>query len=576
MNYRENYEKWLRDFREDEATYQELLSIAGDEKEIEDRFYMELSFGTAGLRGVLGAGTNRMNEYNVRRATKALGKYILQEAGQAERGVVIAYDSRRCSDTFAKQAALTLANTGVKAYLFDALRPVPELSFSVRYLNAIAGIVITASHNPKQYNGYKVYWEDGGQMPPERAGIIEGLIHQTAYQEAVPMDEQEAIEKGLLVIIGKEVDDAYIANVKTLSISPELGQTLGDTMKIVYTPLHGSGNVPVRRILKEMGYTQVYVVPEQELPDPDFSTVRVPNPEDPAAFDLALKLQKEIGADVVFGTDPDCDRVGIAVLDGEGKLHALTGNQIGCLLLNYILEQRSAKGELPANAAAVKSIVSTEMARAICKDFGVELVDVLTGFKFIAEQIHLYETTGVHTFMFGFEESFGFLSGTDVRDKDGVNACMLIAEAAAYYKTKGKTLVDGVDELYEKYGYYGDKVVSVTLPGKDGLDKMQKLMATLRAEPPKAFAGTEVAALRDYQAGTRTLSCGCVEKLTLPASNVLYFELKDGGWICVRPSGTEPKIKLYVNAVSDSAEKTKQLLEAYAQAAKDAMDEAGK
>ena len=559
MTYRENYEKWLKDFQSDAATYQELMSIAGDEKEIEDRFYTELSFGTAGLRGVLGAGTNRMNAYNVRRATMALGKYILQEAGQAERGVVIAYDSRQCSDIFAKQAALVLANVGVKAYLFDALRPVPELSFSVRYLGAIAGIVITASHNPKQYNGYKVYWEDGGQMPPERAGIIESLIHQTAYQEAVTMDEQEALDKGLLQMIGKEVDDAYIANVRKLSISPELGEELGSTMKIVYTPLHGSGNVPVRRILKEMGYTQVYVVPEQEMPDPEFRTVRVPNPEDPAAFDLALKLQKELGADVVFGTDPDCDRVGIAVLDGEGNLHALTGNQIGCLLLNYILEQKSAKGELPANAAAVKSIVTTEMARAICEAYGCKMFDVLTGFKFIAEKIEQFGETGEHTFVFGFEESCGYLSGVDVRDKDGVNASMLIAETAAWYKKQGMTLYDGLQSLYKKFGFYDAKVTSFGLSGKDGLAKMAQLMIDLRADAPVEFAGKKVLAVRDYKKGTRVTAEG-ETKLEQPATNALYYELEGDAWICIRPSGTEPKVKLYVNAVTDSEAATQALL----------------
>ena len=559
MNYRENYEKWLKDFANDTATYEELMAIANDEKEIEDRFYMELSFGTAGLRGVLGAGTNRMNEYNVRRATMALGKYILQEAGQAERGVVIAYDSRRYSDTFAKQAALVLCKVGVKVYLFESLRPVPELSFSVRHLNAIAGIVITASHNPKQYNGYKVYWEDGGQMPPERASIIEGLIHETTYQESAPMCEKEAIEKGLLNIIGKEVDDAYIANVKQLSISPELGKELGDTMKIVYTPLHGSGNIPVRRILKETGYTQVFVVPEQEMPDPDFSTVRVPNPEDPAAFDLALKLQKELNADVVFGTDPDCDRVGIAVLDGEGKVHALTGNQIGCLLLNYILEQKSAKGELPKNAAAVKSIVTTEMARAICEAYGAKMFDVLTGFKFIAEKIEQFGETGEHTFVFGFEESCGYLSGVDVRDKDGVNASMLIAETAAFYKKQGMTLYDGLQALYKKYGYYDAKVTSFGLAGKDGLAKMGQLMIDLRANAPKEFAGKKVLAVRDYKKGTRVTAEG-ETKLEQPATNALYYELEGDAWICIRPSGTEPKVKLYVNAVTDSAEGTEKLL----------------
>ncbi|MBR3504133.1 MAG: phospho-sugar mutase [Clostridia bacterium] len=561
MGYRESYEAWLRDFRDDPETIKELQDIAGDEREIEDRFYTELSFGTAGLRGVLGAGTNRMNAYNVRRATCALAKYILKEPGQAERGVVIAYDSRRCSDSFAKQAALTLAARGVKAYLFESLRPVPELSFSVRHLKAIAGIVITASHNPRQYNGYKVYWEDGGQMPPERADQILELIHGTSYQESVAMDEAEAKAKGLLEIIGKDVDDAYIACVKTLSISPDLVREMGDKLKIVYTPLHGSGNIPVRRILKEIGFSQVTVVPEQEKPDPDFPTVKVPNPEDPAALAMGLALQKEIGADVVFGTDPDCDRVGIAVLDGEGKAHGLTGNQIGCLLLNYILDRRKALGTLPANAAAVKSIVSTELARAICEDYGCAMIDVLTGFKFIAEKIEQFSVTGEHTFVFGFEESCGYLSGTEVRDKDGVNAAMLIAETAAYYKKQGMTLYDGLQALYKKYGYYDAKVTSFALAGKDGLAQMAGLMKNLRENAPAGFNGVKVAAVRDYASGLRKTAEGAVEKLEQPASDVLYYELENRGWICVRPSGTEPKIKLYVNAVSGSAAETAAMLE---------------
>ncbi len=566
MTYRENYEKWLRDFRNDPETVEELKAIADDDREIEDRFYTDLSFGTAGLRGVLGAGPNRMNVYTVRRATRALAKYILREAGQAERGVVIAYDSRRLSDTFALQAALTLCRAGVRAYLFDALRPVPELSFSVRRLGAIAGIVITASHNPKQYNGYKVYWEDGGQMPPERADQILRLIQETTYEESAPMDEQEALDQGLLTIIGAEVDDMYIDCVKQLSISPELSREQGDSLKIVYTPLHGSGNVPVRRILKEMGYRQVYVVPEQETPDPNFPTVRVPNPEDPDAFRLALALQKQLNADVVFGTDPDCDRVGIAVLDGEGQAHILSGNQIGCLLLNYILERKSAKGELPKNAAAVKSIVTTELARAICENYGCAMIDVLTGFKFIAEKIQQFSETGEYTFVFGFEESCGYLSGVDVRDKDGVNASMLIAEAAAWYKTRGMTLYDGLQAIYQKYGYYDAKVTSFVLSGKDGLAKMSRLMKNLRENAPESFAGKRVLAIRDYQKGTRVSASG-EEALEQPATNALYYELEDGAWICVRPSGTEPKIKLYVNAVTGSAADTAALLTALSDAA---------
>ena len=566
MEAMELYRQWLADFADDADTVADLKAIENDPKEIEDRFYKELEFGTAGMRGVLGAGTNRLNIYNVRRVTRALAKYILTTPDGAEKGVAIAYDSRHMSDVFAKQAALVLCNAGVKAYLFDSLRPVPVLSFTIRHLKCIAGIVITASHNPKQYNGYKAYWTDGGQMPPESVKGITDRLPETTYAESVPMDEAEALAKGLLTYIGKDVDDAYIAAVKKLSVNPELAREMGKTLKIVYTPLHGSGNIPVRRIFREIGMENVYVVPEQELPDGDFPTVKVPNPEDPGAFALALKMQKKLGADLCVGTDPDCDRVGIACMTESGP-RLLNGNQIGCILLHYILSQKKERGELPANAAAVTTIVSTDMAAAIAKSFGCEMIEVLTGFKYIAEQIHRFETTGCNTFMFGFEESFGYLSGTDVRDKDGVNACMLIAEAAAWYKKMyNKTLVDAIDMLYEQYGYYGDKVTSFVLPGKDGLEKMQAVMQALRANPPKSFAGTDVKALRDYQTSKRI--CGeAVEKLTLPKSNVLYFELEGGAWICVRPSGTEPKIKLYVNAVSGSAGETQRLLNAYSDAA---------
>lgn len=566
MEAMELYRQWLADFADDADTVADLKAIENDPKEIEDRFYKELEFGTAGMRGVLGAGTNRLNIYNVRRVTRALAKYILTTPDGAEKGVAIAYDSRHMSDVFAKQAALVLCNAGVKAYLFDSLRPVPVLSFTIRHLKCIAGIVITASHNPKQYNGYKAYWTDGGQMPPESVKGITDRLPGTTYAESVPMDEAEALAKGLLTYIGKDVDDAYIAAVRKLSVNPELAREMGKTLKIVYTPLHGSGNIPVRRIFREIGMENVYVVPEQELPDGDFPTVKVPNPEDPGAFALALKMQEKLGADLCVGTDPDCDRVGIACMTESGP-RLLNGNQIGCILLHYILSQKKERGELPANAAAVTTIVSTDMAAAIAKSFGCEMIEVLTGFKYIAEQIHRFETTGCNTFMFGFEESFGYLSGTDVRDKDGVNACMLIAEAAAWYKKMyDKTLVDAIDMLYEQYGYYGDKVTSFVLPGKDGLEKMQAVMQALRANPPKSFAGTDVKALRDYQTSKRI--CGeTVEALTLPKSNVLYFELEGGAWICVRPSGTEPKIKLYVNAVSGSAGETQRLLNAYSDAA---------
>ncbi len=560
------YQKWLTDFAADAETVADLTAIRDDPAEIEDRFYRELEFGTAGMRGVLGAGTNRLNVYNVRRVTRALAKYILTVPGGAEKGVAIAYDSRNKSDVFAKEAALVLCAAGVKVFLFESLRPVPVLSFTVRYLKCIAGIVITASHNPKQYNGYKVYWSDGAQMPPESVKGLTDRLPDTTYAESVPMDEKEALAKGLLTYIGKDVDDAYIAAVKKLSVNPELAREVGRTLKIVYTPLHGSGNLPVRRIFREIGMENVYVVPEQELPNGDFPTVRVPNPEDPAAFELALKMQKELGADLCVGTDPDCDRVGVACMTENGP-RLLNGNQIGCVLLHYILSQKKERGELPANAAAVTTIVSTDMARAIAESFGCEMIEVLTGFKYIAEQIRLFEETGAHTFMFGFEESFGYLSGTDVRDKDGVNACMLIAEAACWYKKNyGCTLVDAIDRLYEQYGYYGDRVTSFVLPGKDGLEKMQSVMKALRDCPPAEFGGVKVAALRDYLKSERV--CGGERTaLTLPKSNVLYFELEGGAWLCVRPSGTEPKIKLYVNAVTKSDADTKALLEKVSDAA---------
>ena len=564
MDYMKVFQQWLKDFSDDMETVKDLMSIENNPKEAEDRFYRELEFGTAGMRGVLGAGTNRLNKYNVRRVTRALAKYILTTPDGAQKGVAIAYDSRRKSAEFAKEAALVLCASGVKVFLFESLRPVPVLSFTVRHLKCIAGIVITASHNPAQYNGYKVYWTDGAQMPPESVKGITDRLPGTTYEESLPMDEQEALDKGLLTYIGKDVDDAYMAAIKKLAVNPELTREMGETLKIVYTPLHGSGNIPVRRMFDEIGMKNVYVVKEQELPDGNFPTVPVPNPEDPRAFALALKMQQELGADLCVGTDPDCDRVGIACMTENGP-KLLNGNQIGCILLHYILSQKKERGELPANAAAVTTIVSTDMAKAICDSFGVKMIEVLTGFKYIAEQIQLFEDTGCNTFMFGFEESFGYLSGTDVRDKDGVNACLLIAEAACWYKKMyNKTLVDAIDMLYEQYGYYGDKVASFVLPGKDGLEKMKTVMAALRANPPRAFAGEKVVAMRDYQSSHRITADGDTEILTLPKSNVLYFELENKAWVCVRPSGTEPKIKLYVNAVSDDPEKTKALLEAYA------------
>ncbi|MDD3334470.1 MAG: phospho-sugar mutase [Eubacteriales bacterium] len=562
MSYQQNYKNWLHDFAADEAIITDLESIANDDKEMEDRFYRNLSFGTAGMRGVLGAGMNRMNVYTVRRATQGLADYLSTEPGSKERGVVIAYDSRRMSAEFAKETALVLCANGVKVYLFDALRPVALLSYGVRHLNAAAGVVITASHNPPQYNGYKVYGEDGAQIGPETAAAVTAAIDALSFTEAKTMTEEAAAAAGLLHIIGDaEVDDDYIARVKTLSIHPEMLREEGKNLKIVYTPLHGSGNVPVRRILREIGITNVSVVKEQENPDPNFSTIKVPNPEDPAAFTLAIKLANEVGADAIFGTDPDCDRLGVAVREKDGSFRLLTGNQIGCLMLNYILSGKKEQGNLPANGAVVKSIVSTELARPICGAYGVELFDTLTGFKFIGEKIQQFEDEKSHTFLFGFEESYGFLSSTFVRDKDGVNASLLIAEAAAYYRTKGKTLCDVMEDIFQTYGYYLEHVESTTLPGIDGLKVMGEIMARIRKNPPTEIGGVKVARVMDFIAGTdTTVATGKVEKMDYPESDVLYFAMEGGHFVCVRPSGTEPKIKLYVNVNHKDEKKAKELL----------------
>lgn len=550
MNYREQYQKWLDLFAGDPETAAELQGIAGDEKEIEDRFYTELSFGTAGLRGVLGMGTNRMNIYNVRRATKGLAQYLIAQGVQAQ-GVAIAYDSRIKSDVFARETALTLAACGVKAYLFESLRPVPVLSYTVRHLGACAGVVITASHNPPQYNGYKVYAADGAQLGPEAAEAVTGYIRSLQYADCVPMEEKEALEKGLLQIIGKkEVDDDYTAMIKSLALRPELLEEKGKDLNIVYTPLHGSGNVPVRRVLKELG-VRVTVVPEQEKPDGRFPTVTAPNPEDPAAFQLAIPLADQVGATLVFGTDPDCDRLGAAVRDGQGAFHTLTGNQIACLMLSHILRSRREKGTLPANGAVVKSIVSTRLADAIAKDYGVTLYEVLTGFKFIGEKIQQFEETGKHTFLFGFEESFGYLSGTQVRDKDAVNASLLVCEAACACMERGETLYDALQALYRQYGYFKEKGVSVTLPGKDGVEKIKSIMTALREHYPTQIAGVKVTAVKDFKKGVR-IENGAETPLAYPASDVIYFEMENDNWVCVRPSGTEPKIKLYVASKADS------------------------
>lgn len=562
MQYREKYESWLNGSCFDEQTKAELKAIENDDNEIKERFYKDLEFGTGGLRGIIGAGTNRMNIYTVGKATQGLADYILENnPNGAQMGVAIAYDSRNMSPEFARKTGLTLCANGIKAYVFESLRPTPELSFAVRHLGCTAGVVVTASHNPPEYNGYKVYWQDGGQVPyPRDEAIIEKVNAVAGFDAIKTMDYDEAVSKGLYITIGKEVDDEYIKNVKAQSLNPDIVAKTADSLKIVYTPLHGTGNIPVRRVLSEIGFKNVYVVPEQELPDGNFSTVGYPNPEDPKAFTLAIKLAKEVGADVIIGTDPDCDRVGVVVKDSKGEYVVLTGNMTGALLTNYMLSQRKEKGILPANGAVVKTIVTTEMIRPITAEYGVKLFDVLTGFKYIGEKIKQFEETGDYTFVFGFEESYGCLSGTYARDKDAVVASMLVAELTAFYKNQGKTLYDGLIELYEKYGYYREGITSITLKGIEGVEKIKYIMDTLRKNPPKDFIGNNVMWLRDYTKDEFTnLITGETEKNTLPSSNVLHYTLENGDWVCVRPSGTEPKIKIYYGikgtGMSDAASK---------------------
>lgn len=546
MKAREQFESWLNSDYFDDETKKELLSIRNDEKEIEERFYRELEFGTAGLRGIIAAGTNRMNIYTVRKATQGLANYIIK-AGGKDKGVAVAYDSRHMSPEFADEAALCLNANGIKAYVFDSLRPTPELSFAVRYYKCTAGINITASHNPSNYNGYKVYWEDGAQItPPHDTGIMDEVKKVTDYAEVKTMDKKEAIGKGLYITIGKETDDAYIEELKKCVLHPEAIKEQASKIKIVYTPLHGTGNIPVRRVLKELGFENVYVVKEQELPDGDFPTVSYPNPESKEAFDLALKLAKEKDADLVLATDPDADRLGVYVKDKQGEYHCLTGNMSGCLIGEYEIAQRKTVKGLPDDGALISTIVSTKLSKAIAKNYGVDYIEVLTGFKYIGQQILNFENTGKGTYLFGFEESYGCLIGTYARDKDAVAASMALCEAAAYYKTKDLTLWDAMVEMYEKYGYYKDGVKAITLSGIEGLQKIQDIINGLRANPPKELAGYAVTAFRDYKTGIiKDTATGRESKTDLPESNVLYFDLEDDAWVCVRPSGTEPKLKLY-------------------------------
>ncbi len=556
----ERFQEWLNNPFFDDETKKELMAIKDNKEEIKDRFYKSLEFGTAGLRGIMGAGTNRMNKYTVTKATQGLANFIKKE-GMESRGVVIAYDSRNNSREFTDFAALTLNANGIKTYVFDSLRPTPELSYAVRKLHAIAGIVITASHNPSKYNGYKVYWEDGAQITaPKDKLIIEEVNKVVSYEEVLTMGKEEAEEKGLYNIIGREIDDTYIEELKKLVLNPDAIKQVAKDIKIVYTPLHGTGRVLVKRILAELGFENVYVVPEQEMPDGNFPTVPYPNPEDAKAFELALKLAKEKDADLVLATDPDADRLGVYAKDSKtGEYKSFTGNMSGLLIAEYEISQKKEKGILPSNGVLVKSIVSSNMAKPIAENYGVELMEVLTGFKYIGEKIKQFEQTGEHEYVFGYEESYGCLIGTHARDKDAIVAVMALCEAAAYYRTKGLTLWDQMINIYEKYGYYKEGIISITLEGADGAERIKAIMQNLRENAPKELGEYKVLRLRDYDANKiLNIETGVQTETGLPKSNVLYYELENDSWCCVRPSGTEPKIKFYIGVKGTSLEDANQ------------------
>lgn len=553
MEYKARYEAWLSNPYFDGDTKAELESIKEDENEIKERFYTDLEFGTAGLRGIIGAGTNRMNIYTVRKATQGLANYI-KKGGNVNKSVAVAYDSRRMSPEFAGEAAVCLAANGIKAYVFESLRPTPELSFAVRELGCIAGINITASHNPPEYNGYKVYWEDGAQItPPHDKGIMDEVKAVEDYTTMKTMSLEDAKAAGLYEVIGAQVDDAYIAELKKQVLHQDAIDAAGKDIKIVYSPLHGTGNIPARRILKELGFENVFVVKEQELPDGEFPTVSYPNPEAEEAFELGLKLAKEIDADIVLATDPDADRLGVRVKDKNGEYHTLTGNMSGCLLADYEIGQRKELKGLPDDGYLIKTIVTSNMADAIAKYYNAGLIEVLTGFKYIGQQILGFETSGKGEYLFGFEESYGCLIGTYARDKDAIIATMALCEAAAFYKTKGMNLWDAMIELYDRYGYYKDDIQSITLKGIEGLAKIQEILDTLRKNPPAEIGGYKVVAARDYKEDTiKNMETGEVTGTGLPSSNVLYYDLTDDAWVCVRPSGTEPKVKFYYGVKGDS------------------------
>ncbi len=564
MLWLEEYRKWCTDPVFDEGTKEELKALWGNDAEIEDRFYRQLEFGTGGLRGVIGAGTNRMNIYTVRQATQGLANYILSQGGE-KKGVAIAHDSRIMSPEFAREAALCLNANGIRTYLFESLRPTPELSFAVRELHCIAGIVITASHNPREYNGYKVYWEDGAQItPPHDKNILSHVREVTDFSQVKTMPEDDARVLGLFQMIGTDFDDSYLCEVKKQSIHPEIIKEMAKDIRIVYTPFHGTGNVPVRRVLRELGFTQVYVEPEQKIADGNFPTAPYPNPENPKAWERALRLAKEVDADLVLATDPDADRLGVYCKDTRtGTYVSFTGNMSGMLIAEYILREKRKMGTMPENPALVETIVTTDMAKVIARKYDTALIEVLTGFKYIGEQIRHFEETGKYSYVFGLEESYGCLAGTYARDKDAIVACLMLAEVAAFYKKQGKTLWDAMLEMYENYGYFREGQVAVELKGVDGQAQIQARMEEARRNPPKTLAGMKVEAVRDYAADVRKdLENGESTKTGLPHSNVLYYELENSSWCCIRPSGTEPKIKYYFGVRGDSLEDSEKKLEA--------------
>ncbi len=561
MNWKENATRWLEFSTLNEELKQQIEEIKNDEKQLEEVFYKNLEFGTGGMRGEIGVGTNRMNLYTVRKASAGLAAYIDEQGSEAkQRGVVIAYDSRHKSPEFCMEAAKTLATKGIKTYVFDELRPTPELSFALRYLNAFSGIVITASHNPPEYNGYKVYGSDGGQLPPDAADVVISKVNEIENELLIEVDTEENLRAlGLINTIGAEIDQAYIEKLKTISENPAIANEID--VKIVFTPLHGTANKPVRSALEALGYTNVTVVKEQELPDPEFSTVKSPNPEEHAAFELAIRDGKKVGADLLIATDPDADRLGIAVRNHEGEYVVLTGNQTGALLLDYILTQKQSKGTLPTNGVVLKTIVTSEIGRKIAQAYNLPTFDVLTGFKFIAEKIKEYELTGKYSFLFGYEESYGYLIGDFARDKDAVQAAILAVEVCAHYKKQGKSLYEGLLQVFEKYGYYQEGLRSLTLKGKEGAEQIQQILASFRSEPIKKLGDLTISISEDYLTSIRQTTNG-EDKIDLPKSNVLKYTFTDGSWVCLRPSGTEPKVKFYFGVNSDSlAESKNKLLE---------------